>query len=752
VVGYTGSGPPFSHMDDKTDKIESGGVVESKGDTDIDQLLRARSEIDSALQRYKTEFTVLFADIVGSTAFFERFGDTAGLMMLQRHHELVLPAIEEEGGAVVKTIGDAVLAVFSAPENAVRSAVNIQQRLDAYNEDRPQAERIYTRVGLNFGSGFFKDKDVFGDVVNVAARFVKTCAPAQILVSRSVYEKVKKQEGITCRRLGSAAFPGKMAPEEIYEVLWTSEERYLRLRQQLDAAEADQTMRSALGRYELLDQLGRGAMGVVYKAYDPWVGRMVALKTVRLDVSGEEREELIRRLRQEAQAAGRLEHRNIVTVYDAGEAEGMFYLTMQFVKGKTLAEFIAEHTLLPVKQILLLFEQVCEGLQYAHSHGIVHRDLKPSNVIVTPDGVAKIVDFGVAKVAESGTTKAGTVLGTPSYMSPEQAQGGRVDQRSDIFSLGVIFYELLTGEKAFPGNTPTAIIHKIIHEDPIPLRVIDPSIDPALEKIVRKALAKDPFQRYQSCQELLADLKAAARPPVSARPTPAVPRRPRKVAAKRAVTVAPAGRVRRTVGLLAAILLWTGLGIWSWQQGWFSALPWLPERTHGPTPGEPALAQPLAGAPPAAEPAPSVKPEPSPKAKRATAKPKETAPAKVELVGERESRVVSAPEPQQPAAAEKQAPAEATVAKKKAPAGEETQAEQTPVKSSATLSPEKQAEVNRWFAQANEYVRQGRYAEAIFALEQVLRIDPNNERARQELEKVRRMQELRRREQPPSSQ
>ncbi|MBI4461982.1 MAG: protein kinase [Acidobacteria bacterium] len=740
---------------------QGGGVAASSGDTDIDQLLRARSEIDAALQRHKAQFTVLFADVVGSTTFFERYGDTAGLMMLQQHHELVLPAIEEEQGTVIKTIGDAVLAVFGSPVAAVRTAIKIQKRLDSYNEDRPQAERIYTRVGLNFGSGFVKARDVFGDVVNTAARFVKACVPAQILISRGIYEAVQKHRELKCRALGSAIFHGKSAAEEIYEVLWTTEARYQRLRQQLDAGPG--AARSVLGRYEILDELGRGAMGVVYKAYDPTVGRMVALKTVRLDASGSEREELIQRLRQEAHAAGRLEHPNIITVYDAGEAEGLFYLAMQFVKGRILSEMIGERTLLPVTQIVLLLEQVCDGLGYAHERGIVHRDLKPSNIIIAREGIAKIVDFGVAKIVEGGETKAGVVLGTPSYMSPEQAQGGRVDRRSDIFSLGAIAYELLTGEKAFPGNTPTAIVHKIVHDDPIPLRVIEPGIDPAVEAIVRKALAKDPFKRYQSCQELEADLYAfrtGKGKTVEASHAVAAPKEP--AAAPAVVPPAPVARPRvvsgrrRLVGALAAPVLWAGLAYVTWQQDLLSYWPWVREAVSqamgetSPAPGGPAVEtpssvgtslpnEPSLNAPVGATPADSATGSGS-GAQQAGAGPvPPNSPTKPQAN-------VEAADKRQAASSEGQAAGEKSVeatAETKKKTSTRRRAPRTPA-----LSAERQDEVNRWFLQAEGYAGSGRYDEAIFALEQLLRIDPKNQRAQQELERVRQMQALRGREAP----
>ncbi|MGH9805179.1 MAG: protein kinase domain-containing protein, partial [Candidatus Acidiferrales bacterium] len=670
--------------DERYEAAEAGGVAQSPGDSDIDQLLRARGDIDSALRRHKAQVAVLFTDIVGSTSFFERYGDTAGLLMLQRHHELVLPAIEEGAGTVVKTIGDAVLATFSSAETAVRTAIQIQRRLDSHNEERLAADQIYTRIGVNFGSGYVKDRDVFGDVVNVAARFVKACAPAQILVSRTIFDSIGGAEDISCRKLGTTSFHGKTEPEDIYEVIWTSPDRYERVRKQFDTGKAGTSTKSVLGRYELLEELGRGAMGVVHKAYDPAVGRIVALKTVRLDVTGSDREELIRRLRQEAQAAGRLEHPHIVTIYDAGEAEGVFYLTMQFVKGSTLAELISTRSLLPVKQIVLMFEQLCEGLHYAHERGIVHRDLKPTNIIVTPEGAAKILDFGIAKVAESGTTKAGLILGTPSYMSPEQAQGGRVDRRSDIFALGAMLYELLTGEKPFPANTPTAVIYKILHEEPIPPRAVEPTIDPALERVVRTALAKSPFERYQTCQELQEDLKNAGRetPQPSAKkaaamrePKPRAPRAPRKAAAAAApapAPVAPATGTNRFAIIVGALLV-VGMAVFGWQQDWFSSKP-SPPQTQRVAPSKP----------PAPAPAEQPPVQAVPQAPAKTTAPSDR-PAKAE---------VKKPKPEE-------GPSEAAVQESKPPRTA------TPPKSS--LSSTQQQEISSWLRQAEQYVGRGEY-------------------------------------------
>ena len=261
-----------------------------------------------------------------------------------------------------------------------------------------------------------------------------------------------------------------------------------------------------VGRYEITGELGRGAMGVVYKALDPTIGRTVALKTMRLDVHGLDAKEMVRRFQNEARAAGVLNHPNIVTIYDAGEQDGIFYIAMEFIEGTTLHELLAEQRVLATEEVLQLTRQICRGLDYAHSNGIVHRDIKPANIMITGNGTVKIMDFGIAK-SGGQVTNTGQVLGTPNYMAPEQVKGRQLDGRSDLFSLGVILYEMLTGEKPFVGQNVTTIIYKIVNETPITPRDLDVTVHPGLSAIVTKALAKAPDDRYQTGADLVRDLE-----------------------------------------------------------------------------------------------------------------------------------------------------------------------------------------------------------------------------------------------------
>ena len=264
------------------------------------------------------------------------------------------------------------------------------------------------------------------------------------------------------------------------------------------------------GRYEILGELGRGAMGVVYRATDPVIGRTVAVKTIRLSEEGTglSRPELLSRFQTEARAAGLLTHPNIVVVYDAGEENGLYYITMELIEGKSLQALLDSGHSFPVPRVLRIMEQTCSALQFAHDRSIIHRDIKPANLMLTADDTVKVTDFGTAKILQFGTVQQTThVMGTPSYMSPEQVKGRPVDGRSDIFSLGVLLYEILTGEKPFPGQSITTVIYKIVNEDPIPPRTLNSSIHQGLSDIVMRALAKEPEVRYQSCRELLEDLR-----------------------------------------------------------------------------------------------------------------------------------------------------------------------------------------------------------------------------------------------------
>jgi serine/threonine protein kinase len=278
----------------------------------------------------------------------------------------------------------------------------------------------------------------------------------------------------------------------------------------LSMPDAPMTTLAKAGRYEIVGELGRGAMGVVYKATDPVIGRTVAVKTIKLSAEGTglTRPELLNRFQTEARAAGLLTHPNIVVVFDAGEEDGLYYITMELVEGRSLQALLDDGHSFPLPRVLRIMEQACAALQFAHERNVVHRDIKPANLMLTGDDTVKVTDFGTAKILQFGTVQqTAHVMGTPSYMSPEQVKGRAVDGRSDIFSLGVMLYEMVTGEKPFPGQNITTVIYKIVNEEPVPPKQVNPSIHPGISAVVMRSLAKDPDARYQSCREMLEELR-----------------------------------------------------------------------------------------------------------------------------------------------------------------------------------------------------------------------------------------------------
>jgi serine/threonine protein kinase len=264
----------------------------------------------------------------------------------------------------------------------------------------------------------------------------------------------------------------------------------------------DTLIGKTLGSYQIISEIGRGGMAIVYKAYQPTLNRYVALKVLPPYLAHDD--EFVRRFEMEAQNAARLKHPNIVIIHDVGEEGGYHYIVMEFLEGITLRALVERSRALPEPRALDLLNQIASALDYAHAAGFVHRDVKPANVLIGANDLATLTDFGIAKAAE-GTrlTRTGTLMGTPEYMSPEQARGEPVDYRTDIYSLGVVAYEMLSGRVPFDGTTPHAVLHKVIYDAPPPLRTMNPRVSAPVEPAVMRALAKDPPARYASAEEMI---------------------------------------------------------------------------------------------------------------------------------------------------------------------------------------------------------------------------------------------------------
>ena len=265
-----------------------------------------------------------------------------------------------------------------------------------------------------------------------------------------------------------------------------------------------------LGKYEIKRELGKGAMGVVYEGFDPFIERTVAIKTIlKSMLDSAEAKDMLSRFRREAQAAGRLTHPNIVAVYEYGEDQDMAFIAMEFVRGKELKKYFENNERFHMQDIVRLMSQLLAALEYSHNRGVVHRDIKPANIILTEENEVKVADFGIAKIESSQLTQVGTVLGTPTHMSPEQFMGIAADRRSDIYSSGVILYQFLTGERPFTGSVIT-IMHKVLNQDPVPPSALNFNVSKALDDVVAKAMAKRPEDRFQTAGEFSAALRDAA--------------------------------------------------------------------------------------------------------------------------------------------------------------------------------------------------------------------------------------------------
>ena len=329
-------------------------------------------------------------------------------------------------------------------------------------------------------------------------------------------------------------------------------------------------------RYELRDQLGAGGMAEVFLGKDRVLGRTVAVKTLLAQYGGDPH--FIERFRREAQHAAALNHPNIVSVYDTGSDDGTHYIVMEYVEGKTLRDIIREEGPLLPERVAEIGADVCAGLAFAHSHGIVHRDIKPANIMVTTAGAVKVADFGIARAVSGDTvTQTAMVLGTAQYFSPEQAQSAPVDARSDIYSLGVVLYEMLTRQVPFTGSSPVAIAYKHVKEAPVLPSRLNPDVPPALEAIVMKAMAKNPDNRYQSADEMREDLMRAlhgrpvqATPVLSDQTGMISPLSDETVVLERGVRTvvrqeyAPERRRRRTGLILLTFIILAILGVAAW--------------------------------------------------------------------------------------------------------------------------------------------------------------------------------------------
>lgn len=467
-------------------------------DPDVERIVQTLElpvvSLDDSYQR--VEVAVLFTDLVGSTAYFEKHGDAAGMALIEQHNELLFPIVEANAGRVIKTIGDAIMAAFECPGDAATAAVQMQRRLKAYNEGAPHHARILIRIGINAGTAIEREGDLFGDVVNAAARVEGLASGGQVLISERACMALPAPFDVPVFLFDAVMVKGKSLPIEVFEIRWDP-----------DAVERvgpppTFDIGAVLGgRFELLELLGQGGMGQVYRARDHVLDDEVALKFIRprlVDQPG-----ALEQFKQEVRLTRSLTSAGICRIHEFLEMEGHHFLSMEIIGGRTLRGFVEDEGPLDAATVRQVLVGMASGLAAAHARGIVHRDLKPANVMIEGhlDRVV-LMDFGLAEIAAL-SSDGGRVAGTPEYMSPEQARGDAVTPAADVYALGVMLYELLAGVLPFKGNGAIATTMLHLTGQARPLEEIAPSAPTDLVELARRCMAKDPTERPPDAQAVL---------------------------------------------------------------------------------------------------------------------------------------------------------------------------------------------------------------------------------------------------------
>ena len=453
--------------------------------------------------------TILFTNMVGSTSMTQRLGDAAAMELLRAHDKIIRTALDEHRGSEVKHTGDGIMASFLAASSAVECSISIQRGFHVQAEEQPD-HAVRVRIGLTAGEPVMEHNDLFGAAVQLAAR-ICDCADASAILVANVIRELCIGKGFLFADTGEQTLRGFEDAVRLYEVRWQedasapSEDAT-----QTRIGSPPETKTFASGRYVVVRLLGQGAQKSVYLVDDTTLGRQCALSILNpalLDQSDK------RRIKQEAQTMAQLgTHPNIVTVYDFGEEDGSPYIVCEYIPGGELRdELTSAEGPLPLQRTLAVASDICQALSFAHRGGIVHRDLKPENVWMTKDRQAKLGDFGVALSAgRTRLTMPGSVTGTAIYMAPEQASGGDVDARSDLYSFGALLYELVAGRPPFLGDDANAIIYQHINSKPESPVEHNASVPPSLERLIMRLLAKPKTERPGSAEEVLAKLERVA--------------------------------------------------------------------------------------------------------------------------------------------------------------------------------------------------------------------------------------------------
>src|SRR5918995_4805339 len=449
--------------------------------------------------------TFLFADIEGSTSL----GKRSPIQMkdaLARYDQILHRAVEDNGGHVFNTLDHTFCAAFATVWRALEAAVTAQRAL--FGEGWDERTKARVRIALHTGVAEERDGDYFGPPFNQVARLLSIGHGGQVLVSAVTYGLARDASGFSrleaeLRDLGEHRLKDSPLSERIFQLIVPALPSDFPPLKTLDTRSVE--------RYGLQKRIGSGGMAEVYLAHDRELDRDVAFKRLREQYAQDE--EVVERFEREAKSAASLDHQNIAAVYDRGNTEdGSYYIVMELVSGGNLKDRILKDGPLPASKTAELGLQVAQALQTAHEQGVIHRDIKPQNILLTESGQAKVTDFGIARAAAASTvTKSGFVLGTAHYLSPEQALGHPASPRSDLYSLGVVLYEMLTGELPHDAETQVGIVMKHVSGRLLPPKDVNPDVPEELDAVVARLLARDPEDRYRDADELIEDLERVQR-------------------------------------------------------------------------------------------------------------------------------------------------------------------------------------------------------------------------------------------------
>jgi serine/threonine protein kinase/class 3 adenylate cyclase len=439
--------------------------------------------------------TFLFADTASTNS--EAGADAAVPSSIAEDlNQLILSTMQSHSGQVIKTIGSSVMAEFDSPILAVQAAVELQRRSATIPDSRNAQHGL--RVGIyslgKQGSGI----EMFGSMVTGVVAITRQATFGQILVSRDAHQRVSKHSTLQFNRFPGAQTDGGMENEEVFEVAWR-----------------ETAALNIPSRYEVLSEVGKGGMGIVHKVRDRETGEIIALKILRPEIAGDPA--MQENLRREVCLARKVTHKNVCRIHELNRSNGAVFISMELVEGESLQSMLQRAGTFSWPDAVNTGLQICAGLREAHLQGIVHRDLKPTNIMVDVNGGVKVMDFGIARQFQGTGQLTNTMVGTPSYMAPEQLEMKRVDARTDIYALGLLLYEMATGVQAFTGETPIAVALKHLREEPTRPRELMPTLPPHAEEIILRCLRKDPAKRFQSVDELTTALRreTARRPAVS---------------------------------------------------------------------------------------------------------------------------------------------------------------------------------------------------------------------------------------------